>query len=99
MSTIPKVDLRVHDLEALNEIELYTDVLGAVAASEGPLSRAELDAVLGITPSAVCGRAGLLRVSSGRGIHHVGVPPGEAKRRVQLDGRLVVLVYVKHHVG
>lgn len=59
MSTIPKVDLRVHDLEALNEIELYTDVLGAVAASDGPLSGAELDAVLGVTPSAVCGRPGL----------------------------------------
>jgi hypothetical protein len=54
VSTIPKqVDLRVHDREALDEIELVTDVLGAVAASEGPLSASELDQVLGIKP-AVC---------------------------------------------
>ena len=42
------VDLRVHDLVALNEIELYAEVLGAVAASDGPLTRQELDEVLGI---------------------------------------------------
>ena len=42
------VDLRVHDVVALNEIELYAEVLGAVAASEGPLTRQELDEVLGI---------------------------------------------------
>ena len=59
MSTIPKqVDLRVHDREALDEIELVTDVLGAVAASEGPLSRSELDQVLGLKP-AVCTHSGL----------------------------------------
>ena len=44
------VDLRVHDLGALNEIELYAEVLGAVAASDGPLSREELDEVLGVSP-------------------------------------------------
>lgn len=42
------VDLRVHDRVALDEIELYAEVLGAVAASDGPLTRAELDEVLGI---------------------------------------------------
>jgi hypothetical protein len=85
VSTIPKqVDLRVHDLEALDEIELYTDMLGAVAASDGPLSRAEIDAVLGITPSAVCGRARLRY--TGRGVHHVGAPPGKTERRVHLHG-------------
>jgi len=42
------VDLRVHDRVALDEIELYAEVLGAVAASDGPLSREELDEVLGI---------------------------------------------------
>jgi len=58
VSTIPKqVDLRVPDREAMDEIELYTDMLGAVAAADGPLSRAEIDAVLGVTPT-VCGRAG-----------------------------------------
>ena len=42
------VDLRVHDRVALDEIELYAEVLGAVAASDGPLTRDELDEVLGI---------------------------------------------------
>jgi hypothetical protein len=44
------LDLRVHDDVALDEIELYAEVLSAVAASEGPLSRTELDAVLGVSP-------------------------------------------------
>ncbi len=44
------VDLRVHDLVALGEIELYAEVLGAVAASDGPLTREELDEVLGVSP-------------------------------------------------
>ena len=47
--TIPmQVDLRVHDDVALDEIELYTDVLAAVAASDGPLPQSELDAALGL---------------------------------------------------
>jgi hypothetical protein len=48
--TIPmQVDLRVHDDVALDEIELYTDVLAAVAAaSDGPLPKSELDAALGL---------------------------------------------------
>ena len=49
VSTIPiQVDLRVHDDVALGEIELYAEVLTAVAASDGPLSTSELDAALGI---------------------------------------------------
>jgi hypothetical protein len=44
------LDLRVHDRVALDEIELYAEVLGAVAASDGPLSREELDEVLGVRP-------------------------------------------------
>ena len=43
-----QVDLRVHDNVALDEIELYTDVLAAVAASDGPLPQSELDAALGL---------------------------------------------------
>jgi len=50
-----QVDLRVHDDVALDEIELYTDVLAAVARKEGRLSPSELDAALGIGRS--CGRA------------------------------------------
>ena len=52
VSTISRqLDLRVHDDVALDEIELYAEVLSAVAASEGPLSRKELDAVLGVSRS------------------------------------------------
>jgi hypothetical protein len=56
VNAIPmQVDLRVHDDVALDEIELYTDVLAAVARSEERLSQSELDAALGIRRS--CGRA------------------------------------------
>jgi hypothetical protein len=52
VSTISRqLDLRVHDDVALDEIELYAEVLSAVAASDGPLSRTELDAVLGVGPA------------------------------------------------
>jgi hypothetical protein len=54
VSAIPRqLDLRVHDDVALDEIELYAEVLTAVAASDGPLSATELDAVLGVHPA--CG--------------------------------------------
>ena len=43
-----QVDLRVHDRVALDEIELYTEVLSAVAASDRPLTAEELDQVLGV---------------------------------------------------
>jgi hypothetical protein len=42
------LDLRVHDRVALDEIELYTEVLSAVAASDGPLTSQELDEGLGV---------------------------------------------------
>jgi hypothetical protein len=42
------VDLRFHDVVALEEIELYTDVLSAVATADGPLTTAEIDEVLGL---------------------------------------------------
>lgn len=42
------LDLRVHDLVALDEIELYAEVLSAVATCDRPLTMTELDAVLGI---------------------------------------------------
>jgi hypothetical protein len=45
-------DLRVHDLVALNEIELYAEVLSAVAATDRPLTVDELDQVLGVQPNA-----------------------------------------------
>jgi hypothetical protein len=43
-----QVDLRVHDRVALDEIDLYTEVLSAVAASDRPLTADELDHVLGV---------------------------------------------------
>jgi hypothetical protein len=49
VSTMPmQVDLRVHDDVALGEMELFGEVLATVAASEGPLSKSELDQALGL---------------------------------------------------
>jgi hypothetical protein len=42
------VDLRVHDRVALDEIELYSEMLSAVASADGPLTVAQIDMVLGI---------------------------------------------------
>jgi hypothetical protein len=42
------VDARFHDRVALDEIELYTDVLSAVAATDRRLTEAEIDEVLGL---------------------------------------------------
>ena len=42
------LDLRVPDRVALDEIELYAEVLSAVATSDRPLTAEELDAVLGL---------------------------------------------------
>ena len=47
------LDLRVPDRVALDEIELYAEVLSAVAVSDRRLTDAELDAVLGVGSSAV----------------------------------------------
>jgi hypothetical protein len=46
------LDLRVHDLVALDEIELYAEVLSAVATADRPLTLAELDQALGVKPMA-----------------------------------------------
>jgi hypothetical protein len=42
------LDDRLHDAVALDEIDLYAEVLSAVAAADKPLTDAELDAVLGL---------------------------------------------------
>ncbi len=44
------LDLRVHDRVALDEIELYAEMLSAVAAAKEPLTNAEIDMVLGLGP-------------------------------------------------
>jgi hypothetical protein len=47
-----QVDLRVHDRVALDEIELYAEVLSAVAIADRRLTAAEIDEVLGVRPDA-----------------------------------------------
>jgi hypothetical protein len=46
-----QVDLRVHDSVALDEIELYSEILSAVARADRPLTTAEIDLVLGVSPA------------------------------------------------
>jgi hypothetical protein len=53
-----QLDLRVHDRVALDEIELYAEVLSAVAAADRPLTSTELDTVLGLLPVAAAVSAG-----------------------------------------
>jgi hypothetical protein len=43
-----EVDLRVHDRVALDEIELYSEILSAVATADRPLTTAEIDMALGV---------------------------------------------------
>ncbi|WP_460355682.1 hypothetical protein [Actinoallomurus acanthiterrae] len=42
------LDMRVHDRVALDEIELYSEMLSAVATADRPLTIDEIDMVLGI---------------------------------------------------
>jgi hypothetical protein len=44
-----QLDERVHDFVALDEIDLYAEVLSAVAAVDRPLTASELDQVLGVS--------------------------------------------------
>lgn len=53
-----RVDLRVHDRVALDEIELYAEVLSAVAIADRPLTAAEIDDVLGVRSAPDRGVAG-----------------------------------------
>lgn len=48
------LDLRVHDGVALDEIELYSELLSAVADLERPLTLSEIDYVLDVHPAAGC---------------------------------------------
>ncbi|MHB1876704.1 MAG: hypothetical protein ACYCPF_17830 [Streptosporangiaceae bacterium] len=50
------LDHRIHDAVALDEIDLYAEVLSAVATADRRLTDAEIDAVLGLNAaSASCG--------------------------------------------
>ncbi len=52
------VDERLQDSVALDEIDLYSDVLSAVAAADRPLTAAELDAALGVSERGADARHG-----------------------------------------
>jgi len=45
-----KPDARVHDHVALDEIELYGELMIAASHSDGPLSTDQIDAILGVCP-------------------------------------------------
>ena len=45
-----KTDARVQDPLVLDEIELYGDLVIAASSSEEPLSQAEIDLALGLSP-------------------------------------------------
>ena len=48
---VPSTDASLQDPQALAEIELYGELVIAASASATPLSRAEIDRVLGLHPS------------------------------------------------
>lgn len=48
---LARTDGRVHDHVALDEIELYGELMIAASKSEGPLTVAEIDAILGVVAS------------------------------------------------
>lgn len=54
-------ELRSRDQVALDEIELYAEVIIAAAASQGPLTREQLDTVLGLRPAGSGGGSAGLR--------------------------------------
>jgi hypothetical protein len=45
---VPSGDARLQDPQVLDEIELYGELVIAASASEEPMSRAEIDQVLGL---------------------------------------------------
>ncbi|MHB1595445.1 MAG: hypothetical protein ACYCO9_12775 [Streptosporangiaceae bacterium] len=50
------LDHRIHDAVALDEIDLYAEVLSAVATADRRLTDAEIDVILGLTVTgASCG--------------------------------------------
>jgi hypothetical protein len=48
---VPSSDASLQDPQALDEIELYGELVIAASASPKPLSRAEIDRVLGLEPA------------------------------------------------
>jgi len=52
---IDKPDARIHDAVALDEIELYGNLMIAASESDGRLSQERIDEVLGIRPAPAVG--------------------------------------------
>ncbi|REF00794.1 hypothetical protein [Thermomonospora umbrina] len=70
-------ELRVHDRVALDEIELYADLLTAAAAADGPMTAAEIDRALGVRPGPP--QAGPPAVALRRAAGSAEPPPGESR--------------------
>jgi hypothetical protein len=60
----PRLDARVHDDEVLNEIELYGELIIAASDSDGPLSEAQIDAILGVRHEEATGPAVLAEAAA-----------------------------------
>jgi len=75
------LDDRLSDAVALDEINLYANVLTAVAAADRPLTDDELDAVLGLDDAAGAAPANLgrRRLDAWPCEHNVGTPMREAE--------------------
>jgi hypothetical protein len=52
---IDKPDARVHDPVALDEIELYGNLMIAASETDGPLSQERIDEILGIRSAPAIG--------------------------------------------
>jgi hypothetical protein len=46
-----RLDVRLHDPAALEEIELYSELIIVAAASDLPLTRDQIDRALGVPPA------------------------------------------------
>jgi hypothetical protein len=46
----PVADIRVQDRDVLEEIELYAELIIAASETDGQLTTARIDAVLGVRP-------------------------------------------------
>lgn len=49
------LDARLRDQEAMDEIEMTSDLMIAASESDGPLTESQIDAILGIVHDAATG--------------------------------------------
>ncbi len=43
-----QLDVDIHDLDVLNEIEMMTNLIIATSESDGPLTQNQIDSILGV---------------------------------------------------